>query len=115
MPIDVFQADGSRSSVAARGLRAGARAEYSAERDDKQSADRPNRFALLAGGKGSGSEPERSRHEHGRAGVGHVVKSKRDRARSDAGLERGANSFTEGQARRRIEDHGYTNVSQLHK
>jgi len=35
--------------------------------------------------------------------------------RSDAGLERGANSFTEGQARRRIEDHGYTNVSQLHK
>lgn len=33
----------------------------------------------------------------------------------DAGLERGANSFTEGQARRRIEDHGYTDVGQLHK
>jgi periplasmic protein CpxP/Spy len=31
------------------------------------------------------------------------------------GLEHGANSFTEGQARRRIEDRGYTNVSQLHK
>lgn len=35
--------------------------------------------------------------------------------RSDAGLEHGANSFTEGQARRRIEDHGYTNVGQLNK
>jgi hypothetical protein len=35
--------------------------------------------------------------------------------RSEAGLERGANSFTEGQARRRIEDHGYTNVANLHK
>jgi len=35
--------------------------------------------------------------------------------RSDAGLEHGANSFTEGQARRRIEDRGYTNVGQLHK
>ena len=32
-----------------------------------------------------------------------------------AGLEPGANSFTEGQARRRIEDHGYTNVGGLHK
>ena len=32
-----------------------------------------------------------------------------------AGLESGANSFTEGQARRRIEDHGYTNVGGLHK
>lgn len=32
-----------------------------------------------------------------------------------AGLEPGANSFTEGQARSRIEDHGYTNVSKLHK
>jgi hypothetical protein len=27
----------------------------------------------------------------------------------------GANSFTEGQARRRIEDRGYTNVDRLHK
>jgi hypothetical protein len=35
--------------------------------------------------------------------------------RSDTGLARGANSFTQGQARRRIEDHGYTNVRQLHK
>ena len=33
----------------------------------------------------------------------------------NAALERGANSFTEGQARRRIEDRGYTNVDQLHK
>ena len=33
----------------------------------------------------------------------------------NAALERGANSFTEGQARRRIEDRGYTNVGQLHK
>jgi periplasmic protein CpxP/Spy len=33
----------------------------------------------------------------------------------NAGLERGANSFTEGQARRRIEDHGYTSVGSLHK
>ena len=33
----------------------------------------------------------------------------------NASLERGANSFTEGQARRRIEDRGYTNVDQLHK
>ena len=33
----------------------------------------------------------------------------------NAALERGANSFTEGQARRRMEDHGYTNVEQLHK
>ena len=32
-----------------------------------------------------------------------------------AALEPGANSFTEGQARRRIEDRGYTNVDQLHK
>ncbi len=32
-----------------------------------------------------------------------------------AALEPGANSFTEGQARRRIEDHGYTNVGQLRK
>ena len=30
-------------------------------------------------------------------------------------LEPGANSFTEGQARSRIEDRGYTNVGQLHK
>jgi hypothetical protein len=34
---------------------------------------------------------------------------------SDSGLEHGANSFTEGQARRRIEDHGYRNVGKLHK
>jgi hypothetical protein len=33
----------------------------------------------------------------------------------NAALEPGANSFTEGQARSRIEDRGYTNVSQLHK
>jgi hypothetical protein len=33
----------------------------------------------------------------------------------NASLEKGANSFTEGQARRRIEDRGYTNVDQLHK
>jgi hypothetical protein len=33
----------------------------------------------------------------------------------NAALERGANSFTEGQARRRIEDRGYSNVDQLHK
>jgi periplasmic protein CpxP/Spy len=33
----------------------------------------------------------------------------------NAGLERGANSFTEGQARRRIEDRGYSNVGQMHK
>ena len=33
----------------------------------------------------------------------------------NAGLERGANSFTEGQARRRIEDHGYSSVGGLHK
>jgi len=33
----------------------------------------------------------------------------------NAGLEPGANSFTEAQARRRIEDHGYTNIGQLHK
>jgi periplasmic protein CpxP/Spy len=33
----------------------------------------------------------------------------------NAGLEPGANSFTEGQALRRIEDHGYTNVGQLHR
>jgi periplasmic protein CpxP/Spy len=33
----------------------------------------------------------------------------------NAGLERGANSFTEGQARRRIEDRGYTNVGGLRK
>jgi len=33
----------------------------------------------------------------------------------NASLERGANSFTEGQARRRIEDRGYSNVDQLHK
>ena len=33
----------------------------------------------------------------------------------NAALEPGANSFTEGQARRRIEDRGYTNVDQLHK
>ena len=36
-------------------------------------------------------------------------------APANAALERGANSFTEGQARRRIEDRGYTNVDQLHK
>ena len=30
-------------------------------------------------------------------------------------LEPGANSFTEGQARRRIEDRGYTNIDQLRK
>ena len=33
----------------------------------------------------------------------------------NAALEPGANSFTEGQARRRMEDRGYTNVDQLHK
>ena len=33
----------------------------------------------------------------------------------NAALEPGANSFTEGQARRRIEDRGYSNVDQLHK
>jgi protein CpxP len=33
----------------------------------------------------------------------------------NAALEPGANSFTEGQARHRIEDRGYTNVDQLHK
>jgi periplasmic protein CpxP/Spy len=33
----------------------------------------------------------------------------------NASLEPGANSFTEGQARRRIEDRGYTNVDQLRK
>ena len=33
----------------------------------------------------------------------------------NAALEPGANSFTEGQALRRIEDRGYTNVNQLHK
>ena len=33
----------------------------------------------------------------------------------NASLERGANSFTEGQARRRIEDRGYTDVDQLRK
>ena len=35
----------------------------------------------------------------------------------NASLERGANSFTEGQARRRIEDrgYGYTDVDQLRK
>jgi hypothetical protein len=33
----------------------------------------------------------------------------------DDALKAGANSFTEGQARRRIEDRGYTNVGQLHK
>jgi periplasmic protein CpxP/Spy len=33
----------------------------------------------------------------------------------NAALEPGANSFTEGQARRRIEDRGYTNVDQLRK
>jgi len=33
----------------------------------------------------------------------------------NAALEPGANSFTEGQARSRIEDRGYTNVDQLHK
>ena len=33
----------------------------------------------------------------------------------NAALEPGANSFTEGQARRRIEDRGYTNVDKLHK
>ena len=33
----------------------------------------------------------------------------------NAALEPGANSFTEGQARRRIEDRGFTNVDQLHK
>ena len=33
----------------------------------------------------------------------------------NAALEPGANSFTEGQARRRIEDRGYTNVDQMHK
>lgn len=33
----------------------------------------------------------------------------------DTGLQPGANSFTEGQARGRIEDHGYTDVKQLHK
>ena len=32
-----------------------------------------------------------------------------------SGLESGANSFTEGQARRRIEDHGYTSLGGLHK
>jgi periplasmic protein CpxP/Spy len=32
-----------------------------------------------------------------------------------AGLEPGANSFTEGQARSRIEDRGYKKVSKLHK
>ena len=36
-------------------------------------------------------------------------------AAGNAALEPGANSFTEGQARRRIEDRGYTNVDQLHK
>jgi hypothetical protein len=30
-------------------------------------------------------------------------------------LEKGTNSYTEGQARRRMEDHGYTNVGQLRK
>src|SRR5438270_9933177 len=34
---------------------------------------------------------------------------------ADEGLERGANSFTEQQARRRIEDHGFSNVGELHK
>jgi len=33
----------------------------------------------------------------------------------NAALEPGANSFTEGQARRRIEDRGYTDINQLHK
>ena len=33
----------------------------------------------------------------------------------NAALEPGANSFTQGQARRRIEDRGYTNVDQLRK
>jgi putative membrane protein len=33
----------------------------------------------------------------------------------NAALEPGANSFTEGQARRRIEDRGYSHVDQLHK
>jgi len=33
----------------------------------------------------------------------------------NAGLEPEANSFTEGQARRRIEDRSYSNVDQLHK
>ena len=33
----------------------------------------------------------------------------------NAALERGANSFTEEQARRRMQDRGYTNVEQLHK
>jgi len=36
-------------------------------------------------------------------------------AAGNAALEPGANSFTEGQARRRIEDRGYTNVDRLHK
>ena len=39
-------------------------------------------------------------------------------ASRDAGdgmLKPGANSFTENQARRRIEDHGYTGVGKLHK
>lgn len=33
----------------------------------------------------------------------------------NTGLQPGANSFTEGQARQRIQDRGYTDVGQLHK
>ena len=47
---------------------------------------------------------------------GSSVNPSSNSARSgNSGLEPGANSFTEGQARRRIEDRGYKGVGQLHK
>ena len=53
------------------------------------------------------------------AGTGAYGTSRDTSAASrDAGdgmLKPGANSFTENQARRRIEDHGYTGVGKLHK
>jgi protein CpxP len=63
-----------------------------------------------------GVNPSAAGMSPGARGSGSSANPNANSVRSgDAGLERGANSFTEGQARRRIEDHGYTNVGQMHK
>ena len=62
-----------------------------------------------------GVNPNAAGTVSGNRDYGTSTKPDTDTGSSNNTLERGANSFTEGQARRRIEDHGYTNVGELRK
>ncbi len=76
--------------------------------------------ALLLGSAGlamaQGTAPATTSGNHASPSVGTSANPNANATGAgNASLEKGANSFTEGQARRRIEDRGYTNVDQLHK